>query len=40
MTVMGLIFSKRIKLDDDTAVNVLQSWASVSKRVGRLMVNS
>jgi len=37
---MGLIFRKRVKLDDDTSVNVSKSGASVSKRFGRLAVNS
>jgi hypothetical protein len=38
---MGLIFRRRVKLDDDTAVNVSNSGASVSRRFGRrVTVNS
>ncbi|HEY3714377.1 MAG TPA: DUF4236 domain-containing protein [Jatrophihabitantaceae bacterium] len=37
---MGLIFRKRVKLTDDTAVNVSRSGASVSRRVGRVTLNS
>jgi hypothetical protein len=37
---MGFVFRKRIKLGDDTAVNVSQRGASVSRRFGRLTVNS
>ncbi|HEY3717457.1 MAG TPA: DUF4236 domain-containing protein [Jatrophihabitantaceae bacterium] len=37
---MGLIFRKRVKLTDDTAVNVSRSGASVSRRVGRVTFNS
>ncbi|HEY3718350.1 MAG TPA: DUF4236 domain-containing protein [Jatrophihabitantaceae bacterium] len=37
---MGLIFRKRVKVGDNTAVNVSRSGASVSRRVGRVTVNS
>jgi hypothetical protein len=37
---MGLVFRKRIRLDGSTAANVSGTGASVSKRVGRLTVNS
>lgn len=37
---MGLIFRKRIKVDDTTAVNLSGSGATVSKRRGRVTVNS
>jgi hypothetical protein len=37
---MGLVWRKRIKLDDDTSVNVSKSGASVSRRFGRLTVSS
>ena len=36
----GLIFRKRVKLDDDTAVNLSKSGASVSKRFGRFTISS
>jgi hypothetical protein len=37
---MGLIFRKRVKLDDTTSVNVSGTGASVSKRIGRLTISS
>lgn len=37
---MGLIWRKRVKLDDDTALNLSNSGASVSKKVGRITVSS
>jgi hypothetical protein len=32
---MGLIFRRRVKLDDDTALNLSTSGASVSRRIGK-----
>ena len=32
---MGLIFRKRVRLDDDTALNLSNSGGSVSRRVGK-----
>jgi len=37
---MGLIIRKRVKLDPTTAVNVSKSGVSVSKKLGRVTVNS
>lgn len=37
---MGLIFRKRKHLTPDTWVNLSGSGASLSKRAGRVMVNS
>jgi len=37
---MGLVFRKRIKVSDDTAVNVSGRGASVSRRFGRLTLSS
>jgi len=37
---MGLIIRKRVKLDENTAVNVSKSGVSVSKKLGRVTVNS
>jgi hypothetical protein len=37
---MGLIFRKRVKVDDNTSVNLSTSGASVSRRVGRVTINS
>jgi hypothetical protein len=37
---MGLVFRKRIRTGRATALNLSKSGASVSKRVGRLTVNS
>jgi len=37
---LGLIFRKRVLLDDDTAVNINKPGAAVSPRFGRLTVSS
>ena len=37
---MGLIFRKRVKLDDDTAANLSTHGVSVSRRLGRVTVSS
>jgi hypothetical protein len=37
---VGLIFRKRVKLDDTTSVNLSGTGASVSKRIGRLTLSS
>jgi hypothetical protein len=37
---MGLIWRKRVKLDEDTSLNVSNSGASVSRRFGRFTLNS
>jgi len=37
---MGFVFRKRIRLNDSTSANVSGTGASVSKRAGRLTVNS
>jgi hypothetical protein len=33
-------FRKRVRIDDDTSVNVSGTGASVSKRIGRLTISS
>lgn len=37
---MGLVFRKRIRLGKGTGLNLSKSGASVSKRKGRVTVNS
>jgi hypothetical protein len=37
---VGLIFRKRVKLDDTTSVNLSGTGASVSKCIGRLTLSS
>lgn len=37
---MGIVFSKRKKLGKTTALNLSKSGASVSKKAGRVTVNS
>jgi hypothetical protein len=37
---MGLIFRKRVRLGAGTGLNLSRRGASVSKRVGRVTVNS
>jgi hypothetical protein len=37
---MGLVWRKRLKLDDTTSVNLSKSGASVSKRFGPVTVTS
>jgi hypothetical protein len=37
---MGLIFRKRIRIGANETVNLSKDAASVSKRVGQVMVNS
>lgn len=37
---MGLVFRKRIRTGRTTAVNLSKSGASVSKRIGRVTLNS
>ena len=37
---MGLSYRKRVKIDDDTSLNISKSGPSISRRFGRVSVNS
>lgn len=37
---MGISYRKRIKIGDDTYLNISKSGISVSKKVGRTTINS